>query len=153
MSIAQLQSTSDAVGFLELLILTSSAWSSSVRIVADTRDWTIGSDSYIALPFRLKLPSQVAGENPLAQIEIDNVGRAFSAELEALGPRDTSWAEIRIVSRAAPTTSIYSFVGALSGVQVSVASLSAQFGDDITMRQGTVRHRYDPTRTPGIFPG
>jgi hypothetical protein len=75
----QLQATSDPHGVLELLQIDHASFASPVRVCNDTRDWTIGGVTYVALPFVCKLPNDARGENPRAQLQIDNVGRELTA--------------------------------------------------------------------------
>lgn len=150
---ASLQSVSNNHGILELLLIDHPSFASPVRIVNDTRDWTIGADTYIALPFTLKLPSQVQNENPRASIQIDNVGREISGLLEGLPTTDFLTATLRVVSRATPSVVDFEFIADLSAISVTPVALSASFGLDDTMRRSAVRLRFDPTTAPALFAG
>lgn len=149
----QLQATSDGHGFLELLLIEHSSWSSPVRVVNDTRDWVIGGNTYVGLPFRVRLPNQAQGENPRAQLQIDNVGRELTAAIEALPVGSTLLATLRVVSRATPDVSDFEFIALLGGISVTTTTVSCTMGPDDTLRQSAVRVRFDPANTPGLFAG
>lgn len=149
---SQLQRVSDAAGVLVLLILTHPSLA-TVRVVCDTRDWTVGADTYVGLPFRFRLPQAVQGEAPRAQLEVDNVGRALTQQLDALPPGAALQATIRIVSRAAPATVEMEWTAPMSGVSVTVQTLTATIGNDDALRAPAVRMRYDLTTAPGLFEG
>jgi len=152
-SIAQLQQITDTDGYLELLIIDHASFTSPVRVVNDTRDWIIGGQTYTGLPFLVKLPTQVQKENPRAQIRIDNVGRELTAAIESLPVGAALLASLRVVSRATPTLVDYEFISQLSGIQITPTLVTANMGQDDTMRQTTVRVRFDPANAPALFPG
>ncbi len=150
---AQLHATADAHGFLELLFIEHASWVAPVRVVNDTRDWTIDGNTWIGLPFKVKLPGQAQGENPRAQLQMDNVGRELTAALEALPVGSTLLATLRVVSRATPSVIDFEFVALLGGINVSATTVSCTMGPDDTLRQSAVRVRYDPSNAPGLFAG
>ena len=148
-----LQAVEDSGGVLVLLLIDNAALSGPVRLVNDTRDWTISGTTYIGLPFRFKLPQDKTGENPRAQIEIDNVGRDLTGELERLGPAAWLQATVRLVHRSTPTVIDYEFTAALTNVRVTVKTISATIGPDDIMRRPAVCLRFDQATAPGLFPG
>ena len=148
-----LQSTSDGHGVLEMLLIDHSSFASPLRIVNDTRDWVIGSDTFVGLPFSLRLPSSVQKESPRAQLQVDNVGREMTAMFEALPVGAALVATIRLSGRATPTVVDYEFVAQLSGISVTPTVVTCTISDDDTMRQSAVKVRYDPRTAPGLFVG
>ena len=152
-SIAQLQSITDNHGFLELLVIDHASFTSPVRIVNDTRNWVIGADTYVALPFSIRLPTQAQQENPRAQIRIDNVGRELASAIEGLPVGASLVATLQMVSRATPSVVDYEFVAQLSGINMTPTQVSATMGPDDTMRQTAVRIRFDPVNAPALFQG
>ena len=149
----QLQATSDSHGFIELLQIEHASFAGPVLICNDTRDWVIGGVTYVALPFMCKLPNDARGENPRAQLQIDNVGRALTAVIEALPVGAELLATFKVVSRATPTVVDYQFIAQLSGISITPTAVTCTMGSDDTMRQTAVRVRFDPQNTPGLFPG
>lgn len=147
----QLHRTDDPAGVLLLLQLAHPAMTTA-RVVNDTRDWVIGGQSWIGLPFRFKLPND-SDQAPAAQLEIDNVGRALAPELERLPTGAAIQATIQIVSRAAPTMVEWEFSAPLSNVVMSTATVTATFGADDELREPAVRLRYDHSTAPGLFEG
>lgn len=152
-SIAQLQQVTDNHGFLELMVIDHASFASPVRIVNDTRDWVIGGNTYVALPFGIKLPTQAQQENPRAQIRIDNVGRELTAAIEGLPVGASLLATLQLVSRATPTVVDYEFIAQLSGINITPTLVTANMGPDDTMRQTAVRIRFDPVNAPALFQG
>ena len=153
MPAAQLQQVSDPHGFLELVQLDHDSFAEPIRLVNDTRDWTVAGQLYTALPFVVKLPSQVQKENPRAQLRIDNVGRELTAAIESLPVGATLVATLQMCSRATPSVIDYSFVAQLSGIQITPTVVVATMGPDDSMRQSAVRIRFDPANAPGLFAG
>ena len=150
---ARLQASSDPHGFLELLLIEHASWTDPVRVVNDTRDWVIGGQTWIALPFRVRLPNQVQGESPRAQLQIDNVGRELTAAIEALPVGSTLLATLRIVSRATPSVVDCEFISLLGGISITPTAVTCTMGPDDTLRQSAVRVRFDPANAPGLFAG
>lgn len=148
----QLHRVTDTDGVLVLLKLEHPSIATAY-VVNDTRDWVIGGTTYVGLPFRFKLPDANPGEAPRAQIEIDNVGRALMAELEALPPTGALLATFSVVSRAQPTVVDYSFQAPLSGISANVQVLTAVVGNDDALRAPAVKVRFDPSTSPGLFAG
>lgn len=152
-TVKQVQSISDSSGLLELLLIDHASFSSPVRVVNDTRDWVIGSDTFVGLPFSLKLPKQAQKEQPRATLQIDNVGRELTSLIEALPVGASLTTTVRVVSRATPTVTDYEFISQLSGISITPTVMSCVLGPDETMRQSAVRIRFDPVNAPALFAG
>lgn len=148
----QLHRFTDVQGVLVLLMLTHTSFG-TVRIVNDTRDWLISGNTWTGLPFRFTLPQATAGESPRARLEIDNVGRELTGELEALPPGASLQATIRLVSRATPTVVDFEFAAQLTSVSVTTNVVQAVVGNDDALRAPCVKLRYDPTIAPALFEG
>lgn len=147
-----LHRTDDNGGILALLKIDHPDLSGPVRIVNDTRDLVTLGDTYIALPFEVKLPNDVSKEIPRAQLRVDNVGRELTAELERLSPGAALQATLMLVHRSTPGVVDYEFTSPLSGVHTDMGSIIAVMGPDDLMRRPAVAKRYDPVTAPGLFP-
>ncbi len=152
-TVSALQNVSDSHGILELLQIENESFSAPIRMVNDTRDWTINGINWIAFPFRLKLPNQLQKESPRARLQIDNVGRLPIALIEGIPVGSTVMATIRLVSRSTPSVIDYEFVAQLSNIQATQTILSADMGPDSTMRKSAVQLRFDTKHAPGLFAG
>lgn len=148
----QLHRITDIDGMLVLLMLTHTSFG-TVRVVNDTRDWSISGNTWIGLPFRFTLPNAAQGESPRARLEIDNVGRELMSELEALPPGAALQATIRVVSRATPTVVDFEFTAQMTGVSATTSLVQAVVGNDDALRSPVVKMRYDPTIAPALFEG
>jgi hypothetical protein len=145
------QRVNDPSGVLELLEITHASFSGPARIVNDTRDWISNGVTYVGLPFRFTYPQDKAKEAPRSTLEIDNVGRDLTAELERLPPSAIVMATVRLVDRASPNTIEWEWTVPMTNVSVNAAVISASLGVDFLMRQQAVRLRHDPNTSPGIF--
>jgi len=148
---ASRQRVDDPDGLLELVEITHASFSGPAHIVNDTRDWTSNGVTYVGLPFRFTYPQDNAKEAPRAQLEIDNVGRDLTGELERLPPNAVVMCTVRLVSRSAPDTVEWQWTVPISGVTANAAVITATLGVDYLMRQQAVRLRHDPNTSPGIF--
>lgn len=147
----KLQRVTDADGILVLLEMTAPSFGATLRLVNDTRDWISGGQTYVGFPFRFKAPNDVAGQVPRAQLEIDNVGREMTADLEGLQPNEVIIATIRIADKADPDAIFQEMPLPVTRVSVNAAVVTADCGVDYVMRQSMVKLRANPHTLPGIF--
>ena len=152
-TVRALQRVDDTAGMLVLLEISHPSLSGPVHVVNDTRSFVSQGVTYVGLPFRIDLPNDKAKEVPRAQLQVDNVGRELSAELERLPPGAVLQATISIVYRGTPDVVEYSFTSPLSSVKADQLAVSASMGPDDVMRLPAVRKRFDPRTAPAIFPG
>nr|WP_315242107.1 DUF1833 family protein [uncultured Albidiferax sp.] len=147
-----LHAVDDPQGVLMLLQLDHPALSAPVRLVNDTRNLVTLGETYLGLPFAITLPNDKAREVPRAKLQMDNVGRELTAELERLPPGAALMATILMVHRSTPGVVDYSFTAPLSGVRVDMHTLSASMGPDDLLRRPAVLLRFDPVSAPPLFP-
>lgn len=145
------QRVTDIDGPLVLLELTAPSFGATLRLVNDNRDWESNGHTYVGYPFRFTLPDDVAGTVPRAQLEIDNVGRDMTADLEGLQPNEAVTATILITDRADPDAIFQTIPLPLQNVSVTPTLVTAQCGVDYIMRQQAVRLRATPFTLPGAF--
>ena len=147
----KVQRVTDADGILLLLELTAPSFGTTVRLVNDTQDCVSNGNTYVAFPFRFTLPDDIPGQVARARLEIDNVGREITADLESLQPNEIITATIKVVDRGDVDSVFREFVLPVSRVSVTPTAATAECGVDYIMRQATVRLRANPFTTPGIF--
>lgn len=147
----QLQKVTDNGGVLMLLEINDASFSAPMRIVNDTRPMTTLGHEWLGLPFTVTLPNDKAKEVPRAKLQMDNVGREMTAELEALPPGASLKATITMVHRSTPGVIDFQFAAPLSGVRVDATTVSATMGRDDIMRMSAVLLRFDPATAPALF--
>lgn len=145
------QRVSDPDGLLELIEITHGSFSGPARLVNDTRDWTSNGLDYIGFPFRFTYPQDKGRESPRSTLEIDNVGRDLTSELERLPPSAVVMCTVKLVSRATPDTVDWEWTVPMTNVSANAAVISATLGVEFLMRQQAVRLRHDPNTSPGLF--
>lgn len=145
------QRVTDTSGVLVLLELTAPSLGATLRLVNDTKDWVSNGHTYTGFPFRFKLPDDTTGQSPRAVLEIDNVGREMTADLEAMQPGELMTAVVSIADRADPETIYQTFRLPVSVVSVNQQVATAQLGVDTMMRHAASKLRYTPFVSPGIF--
>ena len=147
----QLQKVSDSGGVLMLLEISNPSFSAPMRLVNDTRPITTLGYEWVALPFSVTLPNDKAKEVPRAKLQMDNVGRDMTTELEMLPPGASLKSTIRMVHRSTPGVVDYQFSAPLSGVRVDGPTVTATMGRDDIMRMSAVLLRFDPSTAPSLF--
>lgn len=140
----------DTSGLLLFLSITHPAFSGPMNVVNDTQNWTSNGVEYIGLPFRFKLPDDTAGQTPRAVLEMDNVGRGLTEELEKLGPNAMVKSRLMISDRANPDQIERTLHLPMTQVSISAATATAQLGVDFLMRQQAVRLRFNAFTAPGV---
>lgn len=145
------QRTDDATGILLLLELSAPSFVEVLRIVNDTADWLSQGNVYTGFPFGFKLPDDVGGQAPRAQLVLDNVGRSITEDLERLQPGELVTARLMITDRADANVIETSYDLPMTQVVVNTRTASAQLGVDFLTRQQAVTLRANPYTLPGIF--
>lgn len=147
-----LQRVNDPQGILWLLTITGGGIVEPVRFVNDTRQIESNGETFLPLPFEVVPPKEAAKEVPRARLRMDNIGREFMAELEALEPGAELLATIQIVYRATPDVIEFEFSAPLGEISTTVFEISAAMGHGELMRRPITDIRFDPSTAPGLFP-
>ncbi|RZZ90590.1 DUF1833 family protein [Pseudoxanthomonas winnipegensis] len=145
------QRRTDTESILLFAEISATSFADTLRIVNDTRNWVSNGVEYIGFPFGFKLPDDVSGQTPRAQLVIDNVGRGMTDDLERLQPNELVMAKILISDRADPDTIFRTLYLPMTQVSVNASTATAQCGVDYLMRQRAVRLVCNPYTLPGAF--
>jgi len=145
------QRVSDRDSVLLFLEIHWPADGSVLRVVNDNADWTSNGQTYIGFPFRFSPPDDVAGQSPRGAIEIDNVGRGITADLEAWQPGQVLDARLMVADRADPDRYMVDMPLPIQRVTTTPTVARAEGGADMLMRQQCVQLRYTPFVSPGLF--
>jgi len=145
------QRVTDTVGTLMLLEVSARSFPEVLRIVNDTRDWISNGVTYTGVQFGFKLPDDVSGQAPRAQLVLSNVGRAITEDLERLGPGELVTARLMITDRADPDVIEQDHYLPMTSVSVNPQTATSACGVDFLTRQQAVRVRFNPHSAPGLF--
>lgn len=145
------QRITNDIGHVELLEITNPSFSGPMRICNDVQDFISQGVSYIGIPFGFTLPDDVSGQAPRMRLQMDNVGRGISDELESLLPGTTTMAKLIIVARDTPSVHEHVFWLPVTGVSISGASATASCSVDELMRQSACKQIANPFTLPGVF--
>ena len=145
------QRVTDTSGVLVLLELTAPSLGATLRLVNDTQDWVSNGQTYIGFPFRFQPPEDTAGQSPRGAIEIDNIGRGITADLESWQPGQVLNARLMVADRADPHTYMVDMPLPIMRVTTNESVARAEGGWDMLLRQQVSRLRYTPYVAPGMF--
>jgi len=145
------QRVTDTTGTLMLLEVSAPSFAEVLRIVNDTQDWTSNGVVYTGVQFGFKLPDDVSGQAPRAQLVLSNVGRAITEDLERLAPGELVTARMMITDRADPNVIEQDHYLPMTSVSVNPQTATAACGVDYLTRQQAVRLRFNPHVSPGLF--
>jgi Domain of unknown function (DUF1833) len=150
-TLKQAQRTADTGGLRALLELAHPSWPVPIRLAGDTRDWLSNGLTYAKAGFSVTLPADSPSEPVRAQIEIINIGRELSAELEALTAGGVIVATLRLINPATPNVYEFECAAELVGVHATVKAIQGQISNSRKGGRSAVTLRYDPYTTPGLF--
>ena len=138
-------------GPLELLEVTNPGFSEPMRICNDVEDVVSQGIAYIGIRFRFTLPEDAEGSNPQLRLQLDNVGRGITDELERRQPGSVTMAKLIVVDRTAPDVHAHTYYLPLTNVSVTPTVATATASADYWMRQSACKQVADPHHLPGIF--
>lgn len=148
---ARNQRLHDDVGILELLEVTNPSFSGPMHICNQDEAFVSQGIAYIGIRFGFTLPDDVSGQAPRMQLQMDNVGRGLSDELERLLPGTVTMAKLILVSRDRPDIHAHTFWLPITSVNISGAVASATCGVDHLSKQSACKARATPFTLPGLF--
>ena len=137
-------------GFLELLTITHADLPEPLRFVNNTETITSNGESYIAFPFRVKLPTEKERSIPRAQLEIDNVSRQIGQLIRQLTSPPTVQIDIiRIDDLDAVELTLPAMT--LNNVRYDALSVSGELSVEDTTREPFPQRSFTPSEYPGLF--
>lgn len=142
-----------SVGTPHILIIDvmHPTFSEPARIIADTQDLTMPDGTfYQALPVDVKLPSDTS-KNSSAKLEIDNVGRVLTDEVERARGLDGGTCRMRSFFRDDLSTVIQDYVMTITKMDMNVHKVTLSLGFEDLLNRPAVRISYRPETTPGLF--
>lgn len=142
-----------SVGTPHILIIDvmHPTFSEPARIIADTQDLTMPDGTfYQALPVDVKLPSDTS-KNSSAKLEIDNVGRVLTDEVEKARGLDGGTCRMRSLFRDDLSTVIQDYVMTITKMDMNVHKVTLSLGFEDLLNRPAVRISYRPETTPGLF--
>lgn len=145
------QRVTDPVGTLVLLEISAPSFPEVLRIANDTSDWVSNGITFTGVQFGFKMPEDVTGQAPRAQLVLSNVGQAITEDLERLAPGELVTARLMVTDRADPNVIEQDHYLPMISVSVTTATATAACGVDFLTRQQAVRVRGNPFTLPGIF--
>lgn len=122
----------------------------TIRLVNDTKNLTIGADTYNSGRFDVKLPNQ-DDKIPSARIVIDNIGRALIQFLDTIDYGRNSTLTVILVTDGGVVQSRETFK--VMEVQISQEIISVGLGYEFGLDRKAVNLYYTPEENEGAFPG
>lgn len=146
-----LYATSAEEPFLVLLEITHPELDESIRVVNDSANITVQGKEFVACPFDITLPDDIAEQVPQATLSVDNIGRELTQWLEY--SRGGKGAKCRIIQvlRSYPDVLEFDMTLDMSGISIDNQVVSSQLGFQNTLLLPAVTMRYDPFTTPGAY--
>lgn len=147
----RLSETSAAELPLFLLEISHADLPEPVRVVGDSQDLISNGMTYVGMGFRITLPDERQGQQPRAELSVDNVGRELMQWVE--GSAGGRGARVRImqVLRSAPNIVEWEIEMDLSNIRANAREVTGELGFPHLLDMPAVQVRADSTVMPGIF--
>lgn len=136
---------------LVLLEITHDALPQPVRVVGDSQDIISNGATFIAMGFRVRLPDDVQGQQPRAELAIDNIGRELMQWIEQSAGGRNARVRLMQVLRSAPNNIEWEMSMYLNNLRATATEVSGELGFPRLLDVPAVQIRADPQTMPGIF--
>jgi len=147
----QLHTTASDDPPLVLLEITHVDLPDPVRVVGDSQDLMSNGDLFVGLGFRVRLPDDTQGQQPRAELSVDNVGRELMQWIEQSAGGRNAKVRFMQVLRSNPDNIEWEISMYLNNIKASVAEVSGELGFPRLLDVPAVQLRADPQTMPGIF--
>jgi hypothetical protein len=134
-----------------LLEITHAQLLVPVRLVNDTQDLVSSGNTFTAYPFRITLPTDLAGELPRAVLTFDNIGRELTQWIDASFGGKGAQVRVMQVMRDTPDVLEYDITLDLVNVSQNMVEIGASLGFDDTLNLSGLPITYRPDVAPGLF--
>jgi hypothetical protein len=136
--------------FLLLLTIDHTDIDPPIRVVNNTEDVTSRGDEFIAYPFELQLPDNVAEAPPRAKLVIDNVSREIAQSIRLITSAPTVL--IELIRASVPNTVEVSFpLFALRDIKWDMLTVSGELVLEDLMSEPFPADQFTPAYFPGLF--
>jgi hypothetical protein len=140
--------TSEA--FLILLTLTHADLAGPIRVVNNAVDVVSGGDTFLAFPFRIRLPSDTDERPPRATLQIDNVDRQIVTAIRTVTGAIGVLMEVVLASD--PDTVEASFPDfTLRQVTYDALVVQGELSLEPVVLEPFPAQRFTPSAFPGLF--
>lgn len=136
---------------LVLLEITHPNLPDPVRVVGDTQDLISNGQVYAAMGFRVRLPDEVQGQQPRAELAVDNVGRELMRWVEQSAGGRNARVRLMQVLRSHPDNIEWEISMYLNNLRATATEVSGELGFPRLLDVPAVQMRADPQTMPGIF--
>ncbi|WP_374245326.1 DUF1833 family protein [Zoogloea sp.] len=136
---------------LVLLEITHEALPQPVRVVGDSQDLVSNGNVFVGMGFRVRLPDDVQGQQPRAELGVDNIGRELMQWIEQSAGGRNAKVRFMQVLRSAPDNIEWEISMYLNNVRATVSEVSGELGFPRLLDVPAVGIRADPQTMPGIF--
>jgi hypothetical protein len=135
--------------FLQLLTL-SHPQMTTLRVVNNTQDVVSRGNTYLAFPFSLELPADLAEEMPNVQLMISNADRRLVDELRTVV--DPITVTLEIVAAGVPdTVEVGPFSFDLSRVVYGKDTITGTLSTEPILQEPFPADTFNPKDFPGLF--
>lgn len=135
--------------FLVLLTLTHPSMT-TLRVVNNTQSIVSRGNAYVAFPFSIALPQDVAERLATVQLTISNVDRRLVDEVRAIP--DPISVTVEVIAASAPNAvEVGPFIFDMVGVDGNVNTLTATLSYEPLLNEPFPAGTFNPQEFPGLF--
>lgn len=149
-ALKSIQDESTAEVWLVILDINHSSLSEPIRVVNNTEDIVHGGETYLAVPFRIKLPDETPDQLPRVTLEMDNVERLITATIRNIRKPPTVTLKV-ILADSPDTVEIGPFEFTVRNVRYDALVVQADLRLEDILSEPFPVHTFTPGTAPGMF--
>lgn len=137
-------------GFLELLTITHEDLAEPLRFVNNVENVVSNGETYIAFPFKVKLPGEKDRTAPSARLEIDNVSREIGQMIRQLSTAPVMQFVIVRIDDFDAIEQVFPPL-LLRNARYDNLTVTGELSVGDAMREPFPQRRFTPAEYPGLF--
>lgn len=137
--------------FLPLLTIAHASLASSIYIASNTQNVTSRGHVFVGWPFQITLPGEHDDQQPVVQIQIDNVDRQIMEGIRALTSAPTMTLEV-VLASSPDTVEAGPFGFTLKSADYDALYISGTLAFEDVLNEPWPRFMFTPIVAPGLFP-
>ena len=147
----QLHATASDDPPLVLLEITHADLPQPIRVVGDSQDIVTNGHVFAGMGFRVRLPDETQGQQPRAELAVDNIGRELMQWIEQSAGGRNAKVRFMQVLRSAPDNVEWEISMYLNNLKCTAGEVVGELGFPRLLDMPAVSMRADPQTMPGIF--
>lgn len=123
----------------------------TIRLVNDSNKLISNGETYLPIPFEIKMNDDIEGELPKVTLSVQNVGRLLTKWVDASGGAKNSTFDVLIIRRSQPNVIEERLSLGVDNVKTTTERIQFNLIIQNNLIKKSMRYIYDINRSPGLF--